>query len=45
MPGTAAPHRAVGAQAALAGGDLIAARRGADDAVADDDGLAPDGWR
>ena len=33
MPGTAAPHRAVGAQAALAGGDLIAARRGADDAV------------
>jgi predicted ATPase/class 3 adenylate cyclase/DNA-binding CsgD family transcriptional regulator len=39
LPGTAAVQRALGAQAALAGGDLGAARRWADDAVTTTTGL------
>jgi predicted ATPase/class 3 adenylate cyclase/DNA-binding NarL/FixJ family response regulator len=39
MPGTAAVQRALGAQAALAGGDLSAARRWAEEAVTTTTGL------
>jgi DNA-binding CsgD family transcriptional regulator len=39
LPGTAAVQRALGAQAALAGGDLSAARRWADEAVTTTTGL------
>ena len=45
-PGSTAAHAApLNAQAALAGGDLVAARRWADEAVATTTGLVPDRWR
>ena len=39
----AATQRVLSAEAALAGGDLVAARRWADEAVVDSDGLVPVG--